>query len=200
MVRSRGSLTAFQAQTNDTTVHRIAFFQAALRELEAGRGVGEIAVITNGNEKENEDDKTDEHTEMEDALPSEDSRATDLPDSHSDPRFSTTAIQSVITTYISSLSSLHPSNKSYSASPDLTFKPFRPAARTAAESKALEKQKMATREYASGFWCPDLRREKVREYLNEWRGDWAGLNTLMFVRVDATGNVKDSSFPPRGGV
>jgi hypothetical protein len=156
--------------------------------------------MTNGDENEDEDGETDEHTEMEDALPSEDARATDLPDSPSDPRFSTTALQSVITTYINSLSSLHPSNKSYSASPDLTFKPFRPAARTAAETKALEKQKMAKREYASGFWCPDLRRGEVRESLNEWRGDWSGLNTLTFVRVDATGNVKDSSFPPRGGV
>lgn len=54
------------------------------------------------------------------------------------------------------------------------------------------------REFNSGFWIPDLRDQDGRDKLDKWSGDWAGLNTLKFIRITKEGVVKASSFPPKG--
>lgn len=53
-------------------------------------------------------------------------------------------------------------------------------------------------EFRGGFWAPDLRDEEGRLKLERWSGDWAGLNSLKFVRVKQGGTFKTSSFPPKG--
>jgi translation machinery-associated protein 16 len=59
-------------------------------------------------------------------------------------------------------------------------------------------RELEVKEYASGFWVPDLQDAEVLQKLEKWSGDWLGLATLRFARVDASGNVKESQFPPRG--
>lgn len=54
------------------------------------------------------------------------------------------------------------------------------------------------REFRGGFWIPDLRDENGRLKLENWSGDWAGMNSLKFVRVVETGAIRPSSFPPKG--
>lgn len=54
------------------------------------------------------------------------------------------------------------------------------------------------REYDSGLWIPDLRDEETLFSLRNWQGEWSGLNTMGFVRVTRKGEVKESSFPPKG--
>lgn len=61
------------------------------------------------------------------------------------------------------------------------------------QARDLEKK-----EYESGFWVPNLQDAEVLQKLEKWSGDWLGLATLRFTRVDASGNVKESQFPPRG--
>jgi translation machinery-associated protein 16 len=54
------------------------------------------------------------------------------------------------------------------------------------------------REFRGGFWVPDLRDGDGRLKLEKWSGDWAGMNSLRFVRVVETGAIRPSSFPPKG--
>lgn len=54
------------------------------------------------------------------------------------------------------------------------------------------------REFRGGFWVPDLRDGDGRLKLEKWNGDWAGMNSLRFVRVVETGAIRPSSFPPKG--
>jgi translation machinery-associated protein 16 len=54
------------------------------------------------------------------------------------------------------------------------------------------------REFRGGFWLPDLRDQDGRLKLERWSGDWAGMNSLKFVRVVETGAIRPSSFPPKG--
>jgi translation machinery-associated protein 16 len=55
-----------------------------------------------------------------------------------------------------------------------------------------------TKEYDSGLWIPDLRDEETLFTLRNWEGDWSGLNNMKFVRVMRDGEVRASSFPPKG--
>jgi len=45
---------------------------------------------------------------------------------------------------------------------------------------------------------PDIRDKASRQKLEKWNGQWAGMNTLKFVRVVKDAAVRDSSFPPKG--
>lgn len=54
------------------------------------------------------------------------------------------------------------------------------------------------KEHESGLWLPDLQDERTLMRLDEWSGEWAGLGVMRFVRVDKSGRVKESQFPPRG--
>ena len=63
----------------------------------------------------------------------------------------------------------------------------------------LDQQIKADRqEHHSGFWVPNFQDEETLLLLETWSGDWAGLSTLRFVRIDEDGNVNESQFPPRG--
>ncbi|KAI6909719.1 hypothetical protein KC318_g9043 [Hortaea werneckii] len=59
-------------------------------------------------------------------------------------------------------------------------------------------REMERKEFESGFWLPNLQDEETLVKLDGWKGDWAGLGVLRFVRVDAKGGVHESQFPPRG--
>jgi translation machinery-associated protein 16 len=40
--------------------------------------------------------------------------------------------------------------------------------------------------------------QMIDSELERWSGDWAGMNSLKFVRVVETGAIRPSSFPPKG--
>ena len=75
-------------------------------------------------------------------------------------------------------------------------RPGRPASK--AEDRLQQRIDDEERELKSGFWVPDLRDEVTRDRLERWSGQWAGLNTLVFVRVVKGGGIKESKFPPKG--
>jgi translation machinery-associated protein 16 len=54
------------------------------------------------------------------------------------------------------------------------------------------------KEYDSGLWVPDMRDEETLFSLRNWGGEWSGLNMMKWIRITKTGNVKESSFPPKG--
>ena len=53
-------------------------------------------------------------------------------------------------------------------------------------------------EYEGGFWVPNAQDDETLVRLDSWQGEWLGLATMRFVRVDKRGVVKESQFPPRG--
>lgn len=67
-----------------------------------------------------------------------------------------------------------------------------------AEEQIMQRKDPEEREFKAGFWVPELRDEESRIKLERWSGDWAGLNTLTFIRIVRDGPVKLSSFPPKG--
>jgi translation machinery-associated protein 16 len=75
-------------------------------------------------------------------------------------------------------------------------RPGRPPSKV--EERITERKNAEEREYKAGFWIVDLRTPEDRDKLERWSGDWAGLNTLKFIRITRDGFVKDSSFPPKG--
>ena len=75
----------------------------------------------------------------------------------------------------------------------------RPGRPPVTRETAIKNQLDADRkEYDSGLWIPDLRDEETLFSLRNWQGDWSGLNIMKFVRVTRSGDVRDSSFPPKG--
>ncbi|MCJ1446323.1 MAG: hypothetical protein MMC23_006828 [Stictis urceolatum] len=72
--------------------------------------------------------------------------------------------------------------------------------RPASTRQDLLEQRIATeeREYDSGFWIPDLVEEDNFHKIQLWSGEWTSLNTMRYVRVNRSGEVKESSFPPKG--
>lgn len=66
------------------------------------------------------------------------------------------------------------------------------------EERLIQMIDSEQREFRGGFWLPDLRDEDGRLKLEKWSGDWAGMNSLKFVRVAETGAIRPSSFPPKG--
>lgn len=70
-----------------------------------------------------------------------------------------------------------------------------PVTREVAIKNQLDADK---KEYDAGMWIPDLRDEETLFSLRNWQGEWAGLNIMKFVRVTKGGDVRESSFPPKG--
>ena len=62
------------------------------------------------------------------------------------------------------------------------------------------KQRIETdnKEYATGYWIPDIRDEDNVALLQRWGGHWGYLNTLKYIRVAKDGSIYQSSFPPKG--
>lgn len=54
------------------------------------------------------------------------------------------------------------------------------------------------KEYVSGMWVPDMLDPVNVRYLADWAGEWQSLGHIKFVRVEPSGAVKPSSFPPNG--
>lgn len=54
------------------------------------------------------------------------------------------------------------------------------------------------REFAAGFWMPDLEDEESLRLLRAWNGQWTSLSSLKYVRLTRDGIVNPSSFPPKG--
>jgi translation machinery-associated protein 16 len=54
------------------------------------------------------------------------------------------------------------------------------------------------KEYDAGLWIPDMRDEETLFSLRNWGGEWSGLNIMGFVRVSREGEIRASSFPPKG--
>lgn len=77
-------------------------------------------------------------------------------------------------------------------------RPGRPKSK--AEEQIQARIDAEQKEYRSGFWMPDMREEASLKQLQQWGGQWAGLNTLKFVRAvkGTPGEMKASSFPPKG--
>ena len=75
-------------------------------------------------------------------------------------------------------------------------RPGRP--RTKAEEDITLRKDYEEREFKSGFWVPELRNEESRSKVERWAGEWGGLNTLKYVRIVKDGEIKASSFPPKG--
>jgi len=63
----------------------------------------------------------------------------------------------------------------------------------------LEEQRdVDEKEYASGFWAPDLEGLENVEALRKWSGHWVGLGQIKFVRLTKEGVKLASRFPPTG--
>ncbi|KAF2500838.1 hypothetical protein BU16DRAFT_614538 [Lophium mytilinum] len=75
-------------------------------------------------------------------------------------------------------------------------RPGRPASNR--EGQLKERQKLEMREYDSGFWMPDLEDAANVKLLKDWEGQWVGLNTMKFVRMEKSGTRHESSYPPKG--
>lgn len=54
------------------------------------------------------------------------------------------------------------------------------------------------KEFASGFWVPDMRGQDNLRKLKAWNKEWSAMSNIAFVRVSKDGGIKASSFPPRG--
>lgn len=115
------------------------------------------------------------------------------PSSFSNPEnLSIPDLQSLIKTYLSrhddQLSTLAAERKALGAS--------RPP--TPREIRMKEIRDQEEREYASGFWIPDLSDKDTRRLMEDWKGSWEGLGQMKFMRVTKDGEKKASSFPPSG--
>ncbi|ETN45426.1 uncharacterized protein HMPREF1541_09257 [Cyphellophora europaea CBS 101466] len=75
-------------------------------------------------------------------------------------------------------------------------RPGRPPSKV--EERINDRKDTEEKEYKAGFWIPDLRDQEGRDKLEKWSGDWAGLNTLSFIRITNGGGVQTSKFPPKG--
>lgn len=54
------------------------------------------------------------------------------------------------------------------------------------------------KEYESGFWLPNLQDGETLVKLDAWSGQWIGLGIMRFARVQSSGEMKESQFPPKG--
>ncbi|QVM05415.1 hypothetical protein D8B26_000126 [Coccidioides posadasii str. Silveira] len=66
------------------------------------------------------------------------------------------------------------------------------------EETLTQREEFEAKEYATGFWVPDLGSEDNIRRLKGWNGDWSSLSNLDFVRLNREGNKQQSAFPPRG--
>lgn len=80
------------------------------------------------------------------------------------------------------------------------LKAERRSGRPASNKQTLLEQNQASerKEYDHGFWMPDMRNEVTLKRMKEWKGEWVSLSQMTFVRVEESGAIKDSAFPPKG--
>jgi translation machinery-associated protein 16 len=69
---------------------------------------------------------------------------------------------------------------------------------SAREVNMRQQMENELREFECGYWIPDLGDQQTLNFLRDWNGSWVGLNVLKYVRVTKTGEVRPSSFPPKG--
>ncbi|KAL8928468.1 MAG: hypothetical protein Q9208_001702 [Pyrenodesmia sp. 3 TL-2023] len=75
----------------------------------------------------------------------------------------------------------------------------RPGRPTSTREDTLKQlQDTEAKEYASGFWLPDMEDAETLARLKVWSGEWMNLNTMKFVRVKQDGTKDPSRFPPKG--
>ncbi|WPG97922.1 Hypothetical protein R9X50_00070500 [Acrodontium crateriforme] len=75
-------------------------------------------------------------------------------------------------------------------------RPGRPA--STRQTQLEQQRQVENSEYESGFWIPNVQDEETLQKLDNWKGDWLGLGIMRFIRVNSTGDVLQSQFPPRG--
>ncbi|KAK1766523.1 translation machinery-associated protein 16 [Phialemonium atrogriseum] len=80
-----------------------------------------------------------------------------------------------------------------------TITKARRAGRGASAREDLLKAKISSleKEYQNGFFLPDLTTVENVPLLDRWEGTWSYLTNVTWVRVNTSGNVQPSSFPPR---
>ncbi|KAL1958495.1 hypothetical protein VTO42DRAFT_4359 [Malbranchea cinnamomea] len=66
------------------------------------------------------------------------------------------------------------------------------------EETLAQLEEIEAKEFASGFWVPDMGNQENLKKLKAWNKDWSAMNNITFVRVSKDGGKKESSFPPRG--
>lgn len=69
---------------------------------------------------------------------------------------------------------------------------------SAREINMRQQMENEVREFESGYWIPDLSNQENLEKLKNWNGEWVGMNVMKFVRVTKAGEIRSSSFPPKG--
>ena len=69
---------------------------------------------------------------------------------------------------------------------------------SAREINMRQQMENEVREFESGYWIPDLSSQENLEKLKNWNGEWVGMNVMKFVRVKKAGEIRSSSFPPKG--
>lgn len=75
----------------------------------------------------------------------------------------------------------------------------RPGRPPSTRQNLMEQQmSVEVKEYESGFWIPNLQDEETLVKLDKWQGDWVGLATMRFVRVNKQGVLAESQYPPKG--
>ena len=75
-------------------------------------------------------------------------------------------------------------------------RPGRPP--SAREDMLKQRIAMEINEYNTGYWLPDLQEEKNLEQLRLWNGEWASMGNIRYIRLSKDGQIKQSSFPPKG--
>ncbi|MCJ1351702.1 MAG: hypothetical protein MMC33_001686 [Icmadophila ericetorum] len=75
-------------------------------------------------------------------------------------------------------------------------RPGRPQSNREDQLKELSQKE--EREYDTGFWVPDMLDEGNVKRLEEWNGEWTSMAQLGFIRVLRGGELRKSSFPPKG--
>lgn len=66
------------------------------------------------------------------------------------------------------------------------------------EDALKQKIAMEDREYSTGYWLPDLRDKENLQQLRLWNGDWNSMGNIKYIRLSKDGQIKQSSFPPKG--
>ena len=66
------------------------------------------------------------------------------------------------------------------------------------EEALLQRADAEEKEFKTGFWLPDLSQDDVLKVLKTWKGEWAGLGAMKFIRLTQDGGRHASSFPPKG--
>ncbi|KZZ94241.1 hypothetical protein AAL_05208 [Moelleriella libera RCEF 2490] len=80
------------------------------------------------------------------------------------------------------------------------LKKARRKGRPASTKEDLLKLKIAAleAEYKRGFVLPDLMSAEKARLLEDWKGEWAYLATLSWIKISSAGQVRPAEFPSKG--